>query len=758
MLRLSRLLLMFSLVVAFAWWGTFQSTAAVASADRAALPAATGLAVERVRLGLDGKYKVGCWTLVQVTVSGDSAAKMRGRLEVTVPDGDDVPTKFVATSCRPFFRNKKTGESVWRGYVKFGRVHSSLTVDFFGDEGTHVRRLFSASEFSPAVTTRQELVVVVGGDLDIAEAVRPWRRAAAEGVIAARVQRAESLPDCWWGYEGVDQLVLLTADTELYEKMTPRQIEAMRQWVRMGGKLILSVGARGRVLLGEKGKLSPFSPGTFTNTTAVLETSGLETIVKGRRLDLTRSGRSSRLRLSRFAKMRGRVLLWEDVEEANRPLVIATPYGMGRVVFVAIDLDSPLLTDWKGQPRFMAWLLNPSPEDKVEVEESQQSHQAVHEGYDDISGQLRSALDQFDGVYLLPFSLIVVLLLLYIAVIGPVDYFFLRKCLRQKMHWTWLTFPVAVLVFCAIAWGLAHWTKGDRLRINQVDIVDVDMETGIVRGTTWAAIYSPKSDTYDLTLATTIPESSPTAPGGSLLAWRGLPGKGLGGMNNGTATGLSADAYEIGPCDDTGDVENSGDTLQVREMPIRVWSSKQLGARWWGASHMKLQSGLKRTVTGQLQGTIVNPLDVDLEHCVLLYGRWAYPLDHLAAGESIAFPPVESSRQPWSIRRRLRKESESKADTTSADATRRKIPQIVEQMMFYKAAHGRTLTGLANRHHHFIDLSDHLMLGRAILVGRSSKPISQLQRDGQAMQENYDKHETFYRMIIPVDERENKDE
>ena len=53
------------------------------------------------------------------------------------------------------------------------------------------------------------------------------------------------------------------------------------------------------------------------------------------------------------------------------------------------------------------------------------------------------------------------------------------------MELTWITFPIWVVLVSAGAYALAMYTKGDELRLNQVDLVDVDVQSGMARGTSW---------------------------------------------------------------------------------------------------------------------------------------------------------------------------------------------------------------------------------------------------------------------------------
>ena len=82
----------------------------------------------------------------------------------------------------------------------------------------------------------------------------------------------------------------------------------------------------------------------------------------------------------------------------------------------------------------------------------------------------------------MPFWLVAGLIVGYILLIGPGDYFFLRKVVR-RMEWTWLTFPLSSWRWCALGpYVLAYRLKGDQIRVNQIDLVDVDAASGRMRG------------------------------------------------------------------------------------------------------------------------------------------------------------------------------------------------------------------------------------------------------------------------------------
>ena len=57
----------------------------------------------------------------------------------------------------------------------------------------------------------------------------------------------------------------------------------------------------------------------------------------------------------------------------------------------------------------------------MEAAKEQGTGQVTHLGFDDLSGQLRGALDQYAGATRVAFSWIAAILVLYIAIIGPGD-------------------------------------------------------------------------------------------------------------------------------------------------------------------------------------------------------------------------------------------------------------------------------------------------------------------------------------------------
>ncbi|MCH8150434.1 MAG: hypothetical protein IH987_21055 [Planctomycetes bacterium] len=95
---------------------------------------------------------------------------------------------------------------------------------------------------------------------------------------------------------------------------------------------------------------------------------------------------------------------------------------------------------------------------------------------------------------------------------------------------------------------------------------------------------------------------------------------------------------------------------------------------------------------------------------------------------------------------------ESEDVKTRWDRTDRDIPRILEMMMFHEAAGGDSYTELTNRYQAYSDLSDHLKLGRAVLIGYTNERSGVLESGKTPLTASYDKDRqyTFYRIVFPV--------
>ncbi|HVX11834.1 MAG TPA: hypothetical protein VHC22_11685 [Pirellulales bacterium] len=709
-----------------------------------------GPVIAGLRVGFAGHYRVGFWTPVEITLRGGSEP-LAGHLAISVVDGDGMRCELLSKPVEV----AADSESRVTSYVRLGSARGDLEVSLHRGESVSAdagetaiaERTFAVGEkgddveFSEGFASTQGLILTLGNPIGIEEAVGRGRE-TAERVNVVNVPDARRLPDEWLGYEGVDQLVVGPAPVGLDDAWASgsRQLAALDRWVAEGGRLVLGLGADSEHYLAPDRPLAAFLPGKLEGTTKLTRTTALEMFggTYGGAPLHWRRGERRVLEAARLLDVSGSVVL----SEGDFPLLVRRIYTFGEVTFTGVDFSQSPLVDWPGRNLSIKRLLGQRT--KGEKEDLDMAPPpAAHLGLIDLAGQLRSALDQFRGVRLSPFWAVAGLAAIYIALVGPVDFLLLKTVIR-RMEWTWFTFPLLVLIFCGgAAWAARH-LKGDRLLLNQVDLVDVDMASSRVRGTTWFNLFSPETTTYNLSLEPQLPNRRPSADDAVLLSWQGLPGNVLGGMDqNVSGLGSLSQSYQIAAGRDA-----------VHGVPIPVWSTKSFVSRWRVDAAPTIEFHLRPGRDRVVEGTIENRLGFGLKDCMLVSGRWAWQFAELPPDAPV---PVRSGEQRdlFALLKDFKLIRERTKDTlvqvaTPYDQSSFNIRSIVQQMMFYDGANGRTYTGLLNRYQSYIDLSGHVELGQVILWGTADRPAAAVQRDGQPLIGADDDHTTFYRFLISV--------
>jgi hypothetical protein len=727
--------------------------AAAASAP-AASPANPSVKIEALAIGFGGKYKVGFWTPVEVTLFGGAQAS-RADLRIIVPDGDGAPTEIV----EPQVGLSPGSETQVRTYVKFGRQHAAVRVVFGESGGVRpiAERTFAGDEVPNALLALQHLIVEVGTPLDLSAAARFIAADKAQPAAIVHLDDPGQLPDRWYGLDGVDFVVLTTGTPGIYRRLTPAVAAALERWLTLGGRVILSVGGSAAEALAPSAPLARFAPGRLVATIPLHRFGALENFAgTSDRFDTGwAAGARPSIDAVQLADVRGHVEAYEGNLSEELPLVVRRAVGFGQLVFVAVDIDSTAFRRWSARPQFLATLLDRNAAVSGESPLSAPQVQGLRLGFDDMAGQLRTALDQYPEVRITPFWLASLLALAYILILFPLDYLLSRRRTGHSL-WPWIRFAAIVVGASVGVWFLGRQGRENRVQINQVDVVDFDAESRLARGTTWFGLYSPRNAEYSIAAKPEAPAALAEA-NAVQLSWFGLPGDGFGGMN------FRRSEFEL-PLFDV-PYRAAPDSGSVEQVPLAAWSSKCFTAGWSTPDVQAVQADLYVNADRQLAGTIrlANNLSgqgragqgglapFELTDCHLFYDRWAYGIPHFSDTNSI---DVDRLVQLTAETLLTQRKTIGGVDMTSPyDRAGLDRESILEIMMSYRAAGGRQYTGLWDRYQQFLDLSDLLALDRAILIG-VGPPAVEIQVDGQPIPSDAAaRHVTFYRFVLPVRNR-----
>lgn len=703
-----------------------------------------------IKIGLGGNIKLGKWIPIFIQAEPDFAGV---RFEVQVLDGDDTPVVYTGP-----LLNDPDRPGHFQAWTRIGRTYGDVELRLYDATGVEISKhdlpVRGESRLGEFRQSTRNLILTLEPESKLQDAIESVSLVASKEKtrLVVSVGADDELPINWLGYDSVESVLLVTSDLERVEKLTDLQLDALEAWVKRGGKLIISVARNGEKLLSNGGKLARFCPGEYVGLGQCANSSRLETFCDSRQQLIAAQGEP--LPITELKESDGLVLI-DDGNKKPAPLLINRAVGLGQVLFASFDLDSRRIMSWKGFTNLVSRLVSGlgGEQEEQTVQRSARGSSVSHFGYEDLIGQLRVPLDRFSEVKFVKFALIAVLIALYILCIGPGDYFFLRKLLG-KMELTWITFPLVSLVFCGLAIGISRMTRPNIIQLNQLEIIDIDTTEGRVRGSVWTNVYSPSGENCSIEIDSN--HELGFKIDSDLVSWHGLPGDGLGGMMTTANPGLLKTSYE-----QAFEVAANGQDVKttIKDLPLQVSSTKPIFSHWWSETPAKIRSRLSHNARlQQLRGTFTNQFDFTLNNCRILFENWAYILDEpLRPGDTIDIQTGTDEKTLKSIlTRKTKKEKSDRSDNSPWNPTDTRVNRIADIMMFFKAAGGNNYTGLTHDYQSFVDMTDHLDLKRAILVGEVDTRGAALKINGKKASDQYDQVTTIVRVIFPVEYSNNR--
>ncbi len=716
-------------------------------------------------VGFQDFYHLGRWIPLELELIG-GRQHVQGQVIIESPDGESYPTHLLVD--RPIDLPPGAKRTV-RAYVLLGSAEEGLRATFHyraleggPQRSTHMTARPHDNDWPlvPPLDPRQPLTLVVGRGLGFARSAEgeAWDPYAADpqeelDVTAVRPRwpdgqepavveplPIDDLPDRWFGYDAVDLLVLPAQDALNYAQLSDAQRDAILEWVARGGRVLIAGGGTDPRLLEPNGLLGQLLPGRFDRPFNLIEGRGFEQFVPGEgQLPLSRDDPAV---VAVLDDVRGEVV----ARDGSIPLVIRGRYGFGSVTYVAINLNEPVLARWSDRDAFLRKLTG------WRTETGGGGQRGMRYGYhaiSDMTSDLIVGLERFEGIPVIPFSLVAVLIGGYILWIGPLDYFIVRHVFK-RMTLTWVTFPLIVVVVSFGCYWLAAYIKGDKVRINQASLLDVDLSSGRVRATSWINLYSPDTRRYNLRAepSAALPVA-PLADDAVQLAWLGRPeAYGLGGMG-GSGTLLSfGRSYEIDP-----------ESPTLAPVPLQIASTRPFLARWAGQLadppatlfDVRLETDPRPDGVDLLRLELTSQLPESLTGCGIAYRHHYFPLPNLEPGQPVRLD-LRGERQE----RLFSALSAKGAGSASYDEYHQHyspgnvgIESALGAMMFFRMAGSEDFTGLSNNFQSAIDLSGVLEAGHAVLLAKIAEPPTQLNDEARPF-EAEQRQVTFLRVVLPL--------
>ncbi len=733
------------------------------SQDAASIP--PSVKIENISVGFDGYYKVGRWSPLTVTVR--SAAPVTAQFVTEVLDSDGSATSNPSELIELAADVSQTVELLF----KSGRLDSEIRLTILDESGSRLAdRRISPNGLSPnqsahAVRLSERLRILVGGPANGSpsqstdeERNSNFGNRQTENGYVLNFDSWSQLPRQQLAYDGVDA-VIVAGDYDIDEGRN----QSLQEWVQLGGVVHVSVGSDLPAF--RESQMAGWLPIKIVGSANVTELSGIENFARHSEKIRIRFGN---ITAARVEAEEGRVLI-SGVRRGDGPLLVRAPYGFGHVHLLAVDLHNPPLADWPGFDTFLERTLeDESSRSNSDIQQRKETRLS-RSGVTELATQLRSIQDDFSQIRRLSIWSVLGLILLYLVIVGPLDYLLVHRVL-QRPHLTWITFPSLVCVATMLSIWSASSLNGSKLLLNQLDVIDIDVGTGDVRTSSFLTIYSPETRSYEVDVEPRMEqlaeelEQEPAKPNASkraTVSWNGVPEEGVGGLYRRSGIELGNPGYRF--ADHASRIEN---------LPISIWSTRQLTTSWNANVGPLIESSLTSPGAGQLNGTIRSHLPVPIEDWLLAYENRVFsPRAREGDTETPAILPnqVWDPNSPAVYQRELQgfltRMTAKKAD---ADPTRPFAEDILVQtepydamnldptyfmrmLTFHEAAGGTSYTGLQNSDLEKFDLSNMLNMHRAVLFGRVNLAAVDPQINGEAIEPT--RQVAFVRLLLPVVEK-----
>jgi hypothetical protein len=296
------------------------------------------------------------------------------------------------------------------------------------------------------------------------------------------------------------------------------------------------------------------------------------------------------------------------VSAGDIPLIVTAQRGRGRITALLFSPEREPFRSWKNISTFWAKLTEVPGAWYVTAEPNQPG------GWS--SDGIFGAMIDSRQVHKLPVGWLLLLLLVYLVVIGPLDQYWLKRIGKPML--TWITFPCYVVLFSLLIYFIGYKLRAGESEWNELHVVDVIQrgDRAELRGQTYASVYSPANQKYALQ---------------SRQKFATFRGEFIGRFSGGQSGEKSS-------------VLQEGDNFKA-EVFVPVWTSQLYVSDWWQPAAMPVNA----TVVPERDGwkvTVENHTDRSLTDIQLVIDGYLGQVGDLPANSTKAFTVARSRATP----------------------------------------------------------------------------------------------------------------
>lgn len=417
----------------------------------------------QVHIPADGHYRIGSWLPVTITVSNQGIDFIADLRIQTSRAGANYSTQVDLP------RNSQKTVTV---YTYLDRLTRRLTIQLLKAGESVVNQSVRIQPHA----SNEFLIGLLSAD-QAQSFLLPSEKVAGKSLVIVPIS-ASDLPHYHAGLSSFKSLLIDGVDLQT---LAPSQIEALQQWISLGGQLIINGNKRASDVVASLPEA--LRPGIISGSSQASAQDLFPTLT----LDDLNDIELLDVQPTATSKAQGNSAL----SGASELLLYQQRLGQGNVVLSRIDLDNPLLVNWPLWAEFWHDLV---PQETFVNPGLISSSATVSQL---VEGNIAANLMQLRALELPSLSLLGLLLLVYCILVGPVTFFVLRKLDRQALGW--VVVPIITLIFAGIAYGVGYSRRGGDAILNEIILIEPINESN-ARVRTFVGIFTPSTKTFELTV------------------------------------------------------------------------------------------------------------------------------------------------------------------------------------------------------------------------------------------------------------------
>ncbi|GCE20274.1 DUF7408 domain-containing protein [Dictyobacter kobayashii] len=451
-----------------------------------------GPTILKASMGFDGIYQDGNWVPIQVDLS-NTGNDFTGKISITVPstplNGANVTTttnSYQEAINLPPGAKKQISISVPLNLSSQGAT-AQVSVDLLDTTGHTVsHRALVPNNGSYNLT----LIGVLSdtpnnfGQLNLALSNLFNPAGQTKNLTAATMPKQAAV------LKNFDVIVL---DNFTTGSLSPEQLSALQSWVYQGGSLILTGGPEWKRTLGAlPASLLPVTINGTGNIPAGKHLLPVNTLTKGDQATNDTVKTATPISTAQAAKNTVTLLSSDQT-----PVIVQKVQGQGTVYYLAYDPTLEPLASWSTTNQLWSTLLLRSLGDRVLMNAGNTGViTAPGQGNNVTASTLGALLQTFFPNAYPSIWLILILLLSYVIILGPLRLLLIRAFKRRD--WSWRIVLGTIVVFTLLSYGLALQQKGSSIINSSITLVQLNAPdktgTSAMPPPSWASL-SPVRET-----------------------------------------------------------------------------------------------------------------------------------------------------------------------------------------------------------------------------------------------------------------------